>query len=70
MTHDARHKLDNPISDLQAKLESDPVGQNKLWDVLQTLMDIREQDLQDMEPKARRMDVWKQRLENDTWDLY
>jgi len=72
MVHDARHQLDKPIADLQAKIdrESDPVEQDKLYDIMSTLMDMRETDLQAMEPKARRRDVWQQRAMYDTWDLY
>lgn len=72
MAHDARHSLDKPIFDLQTKIdqESDPIEQDKLFDILQTLMDIRAEQLDAMEPKARRMDVWQQRMDDDTWDLY
>lgn len=72
MTHDAAHKLDKPIADLQARIdaEENPIEQDKLQDILQALMDMRADDLEAMDPKSRRHSVWVQRMENDTWDLF
>ena len=72
MDHAAAHKLDKPISDLQARIDATdcPTEQDKLQDILHMLMDMRAADLEAMDPKDRCHSVWVQRMENDTWDLY
>lgn len=72
MAYDARHRFDNQIAKLQAKLdaESDPMLQDALFDTLTFLMDERATDLQNMDPKERFQDIWQQRFDDDTQDLY
>lgn len=72
MAHDARHKLDGRIKELTDRInkETCPIEQDKLMDIQQVLMEIRAEDLQEMDQKTRRTDVWQQRYDNDTADLY